>query len=329
MNVAQFNARKLRLLTSARDLAGRGQVLRSLGVELQSLSQDSPEFINLVRVLTRLLKFSIYEDVRSSVATILLNLNIQPVCSEPSRFEPLSGLLFDEADWSKLAKLGRIGHLEWAMQCHPYFIRLFSNTMEALMNSEGPLPPAWRNYIAILAASRYTCEYLVAEQAELFLANGGDPDWLKPPFSSVPRKIKSLSRLNVKLTHSPWTIDAADFEQVISEGRWSSSELAHALCILSTYHCLPSLVFTLGLNPECDSSQDSLVASEPGWSIDEVLPRCYGDQAKNNIITRICKPSAPSLAVTDFSAFDGFGALSEAKKPPERVGRPQMTDEEK
>lgn len=47
-----------------------------------------------------------------------------------------------------------------------------------ILRADGPLPHHMRNYIAILSAARFKCTYLVKQQEEEYLMNGGDPSWL-------------------------------------------------------------------------------------------------------------------------------------------------------
>ena len=57
---------------------------------------------------------------------------------------------------------GRLTHVHWLMGYHPQYLECFLNTHFYLMRAEGPVPFHWRCYIAILAASRHRCCYLVS-----------------------------------------------------------------------------------------------------------------------------------------------------------------------
>jgi len=74
------------------------------------------------------------------------------------------------------------------------------------MRAPGPLPPHMRNYIAILAAARFKCSYLVHQQEEEFLMNGGNPTWLNG-VEFTDNKIKKLLEVNAILAHQPWLLD--------------------------------------------------------------------------------------------------------------------------
>ena len=64
---------------------------------------------------------------------------------------------------------GRLTHVHWLMGYHPQYLECFLNTHFYLMRAEGPLPFNWRCYIAILAASRHRCCYLVSAARSLSL----------------------------------------------------------------------------------------------------------------------------------------------------------------
>jgi len=95
------------------------------------------------------------------------------------------------AAWSKLDSI---------FGMHPKYFESQLESHKCLMLGEGPLPPTWRNYIAIMAASRYNCHYLVFQQRRRFLHNGGDPEWLIG-ISKVPKKLRRLINLNALLAH--------------------------------------------------------------------------------------------------------------------------------
>ena len=79
------------------------------------------------------------------------------------------------------------------------------------MRAPGPLPLHLRNYIAILASSRFKCSYLVHQQEEEFIVNGGDPHWLQGVEYSDP-KIKKLLEVNAILAHQPWLLNKGALE---------------------------------------------------------------------------------------------------------------------
>lgn len=140
------------------------------------------------------------------------------------------------------------------MGWHPTFLQCYVNTMHVIMREDGPLPIPWRHYLAIMAASRYRCEYLICLEKFYFLSNGGDRDWLKGT-SSTPPKLQALLQLNALLAHQPWLITPEHIAALVSRkgpNSWSVSELVHAFVILSSFHSMCGFVYGMGLAPEAD-----------------------------------------------------------------------------
>ena len=227
----------------------------------------------------------------------------------------------------------RSSHLEWVLSSQGEFLDLHRKSSEAIMNADGPLPVSWRHYIAMLGAAAYSCEYLVRSQLELFLASDGDPLWLTEP-DSVPRKLQCLGQLSDVMAYRPWELDSSHIEAVTVCGRWSASELVHALLILASFHALPSLVFGSGIRIEDDMTlsdetchcstglADALLESEPVWEEVSPLPRCFSlTDAAPSLLQRLLQQSGAanpastrsisSSVEEPIAAFEGFGALNE------------------
>ena len=137
----------------------------------------------------------------------------------------------------------------------PEFFEEFARARKLVMLSDGPLPLSWRNFIAIMAASRLKCEYLIRLQEAEFLSNGGDSKWLEEGLrgSSVPSKLKNIVEINAILAHRPWMINRQHIAALVKgEDSWSLSELVHAIAILITFHSLSGVVFGHGVNNEID-----------------------------------------------------------------------------
>lgn len=77
---------------------------------------------------------------------------------------------------------------------HPSFHEKWFSTTHFLLRDAGPLQLPVRNYIAILAAARHKCQYLVRLQEEEFLLNGGDAKWLEG-FQEAPKKFQNIMPL--------------------------------------------------------------------------------------------------------------------------------------
>lgn len=126
------------------------------------------------------------------------------------------------------------------------------------MREPGPLPLHWRNYIAILAASRFNCSYLTALQESEFLINNGESDWLQGVEHS-PKKIQNLSTLIALMSHQPWLLTKEHIEKLVKgHDAWSISELVHAMLLVSTYVSLAGFLFGCGVTPEVDLEEDEM-----------------------------------------------------------------------
>ncbi|NWT99422.1 SESN3 protein, partial [Urocynchramus pylzowi] len=133
------------------------------------------------------------------------------------------------------------------MGYHPQYLDSFLKTQHYLMHMDGPLPFDCRHYIAIMAAARHQCRYLVNLHVLQFLRAGGDPQWLRG-LEFIPPKLRNLNEINKILAHRPWLITKEHIEKLlkISEWSWSLAELVHAVVLLAHCHALASFVFGCG-----------------------------------------------------------------------------------
>jgi len=148
---------------------------------------------------------------------------------------------------------GRFTHFEHVMLWFIDYLKTFSITYNYVMRINGPLPLQWRNYIAIMAASRHSCDYLVCFMEEEFLKNGGDPTWLSG-LGFIPPKLANLQQLNSLLAHQPWLLKKEHIESLIhnKDETWSIAELVHVIVLLCTFHSFSGLVLGCGILPEID-----------------------------------------------------------------------------
>jgi sestrin len=137
--------------------------------------------------------------------------------------------------------------------------------MNLVMRASGPLPLHMRNYIAIVAASQFRCQYLVSHQEQEFLQNGGEATWLKG-IDHVPKKISNLLEINAILAHEPWKI-TRDHVAVVVKGTdaWSIGELVHGLVIMATFRSLAGLVFGCGVAAEVDLALPDVEPVDHGY----------------------------------------------------------------
>ncbi|RMB98338.1 hypothetical protein DUI87_25243 [Hirundo rustica rustica] len=146
-----------------------------------------------------------------------------------------------------LASRGRLEAVTQQMGYHPQYLDSFLKTQHYLMHMDGPLPFDCRHYIAIMAAARHQCRYLVNLHVLQFLRAGGDPQWLRG-LEFIPPKLRNLNEINKILAHRPWLITKEHIEKLlkISEWSWSLAELVHAVVLLAHCHALASFVFGCG-----------------------------------------------------------------------------------
>lgn len=143
---------------------------------------------------------------------------------------------------------GAMDNLVKMLSFHPDFLREFMNSHNYLMYSQGALSYDSRHYIAIMAASRHKCIYLVRQQEKEFLSQNGQKKWLQG-IDFIPPKLKDLTELNKLLCHQPWLINKSHIEAMLKgKFSWSLTELIMAITILSKYHALAGFVFGCGIN---------------------------------------------------------------------------------
>jgi len=256
--------------------------------------------------LLRLARFCPWKEVRNTASTLLSELNgidgsglIANRLLRPSRFEKAGEypeLDLENKIWIDIfrSNAGRILSTHWALSFHERFLELFSEMLTTLMKSEGPLPAPWRNYLAIMGASRHSCEYIVRFQQEMFLLNGGDPQWLEDP-STIPRKLLAMEELNALLAHTPWQLNSETLKQFLhpedTKLRWNIQEFLSACSILSTHHALASFIYGLGLVTEEQScAPDDLGEDTEAFVIDDddtILPLCFVRTAKTSVKERL------------------------------------------
>ncbi|XP_033375437.1 sestrin-2 isoform X2 [Parus major] len=148
---------------------------------------------------------------------------------------------------------GRVDHIAMVMGLHPQYLSIFWKTQYLLLRMDGPLPYHKRHYIAIMAAARHRCSYLVGLHMGEFLQVGGDPAWLQG-LHCAPQKLRNLNEINKLLAHRPWLITKEHIEALLKPGEdsWSLAELVQALVLLTHYHSLASFVFGCGIKREED-----------------------------------------------------------------------------
>ena len=68
------------------------------------------------------------------------------------------------------------------------------------------------------AAGRHQCSYLIQQQVNEFLQQGGDERWLDG-LHSIPAKLRDLYEINKILAHRPWLITKDHIEVVATPSK--------------------------------------------------------------------------------------------------------------
>jgi len=151
------------------------------------------------------------------------------------------------------------------MSSHPRYMEMELKSFDLMFKQDGPLPILWRQYVAIMAASRYNCDYLVYLHRRQFLLSGGDPAWLLG-VHNAPQKLRRLLNINAILAHQPWLINTDDIAHLVEEASttFSVPELLLCMCIMSSIHAQAGFICSMGINLEHEdvfSGKDIL-----GWN---------------------------------------------------------------
>ncbi|EDV24569.1 uncharacterized protein TRIADDRAFT_25289, partial [Trichoplax adhaerens] len=147
---------------------------------------------------------------------------------------------------------GRITNIARVMSCHPKYMKIFQETHNQLFYGPGLLPHHWRHYIAILAASRHNCLYMMQLHAEAFRLYQRDIHWLKG-LSNASQKLINFEDLLNRLTYQPWTIQKEHIDElVVGESAWSISELVQAVVIVSHVVSVVGFYYGCGIHDEID-----------------------------------------------------------------------------
>ncbi|OAF69558.1 hypothetical protein A3Q56_02663 [Intoshia linei] len=149
----------------------------------------------------------------------------------------------------------RLTNVQEIMYFHPSYSCQFINLETFLMSDCGPLLKTYRHYIAIIAAARHKCKYLVELYTLNFLKCGGDQKWLTS-IKNTPLKLQNIQEVNKILAHKPWMINKChiyNLRHAQKGDSWSTSEMLQALIIMVHFHSLSSFVYGTGVAFESDT----------------------------------------------------------------------------
>ncbi|XP_068513795.1 sestrin-2 isoform X1 [Anas acuta] len=239
----------------------------------------------------------------------------------PSAFIPLEEILQEGVESSRRQLLieafvsaGRVDNITMVMGLHPQYLSSFWKTQYLLLRMDGPLPYHKRHYIAIMAAARHQCSYLVGLHMGEFLQVGGNPAWLQG-LHCAPQKLRNLNEINKLLAHRPWLITKEHIEALLKTGEhsWSLAELVQALVLLTHYHSLASFVFGCGINPEAE--QDGGHGARP--------PSPHGDSSPASEDSMGCSGGKDALQEVE-ALMERMKLLQESQQEEEGVTQEEM-----
>uniref|UniRef100_V5I9F8 Sestrin n=1 Tax=Anoplophora glabripennis TaxID=217634 RepID=V5I9F8_ANOGL len=204
----------------------------------------------------------------------------------------------------------RLDHVSQVMGYHPSYLDHFLKTQNFILRGDGPLPFDYRHYIAIMAAGRHQCSYLITLQKQEFLLQGGDHNWLKG-LNYIPQKLRNLYDINKILAHRPWLLNKSHIEK-LTKGKdsWSLAEVVHAIVILTHFHSLCSFVFSCGVNQELDQAGGYQYHSQDVAAIKQVTNSSSKSEPKdvpivntiqdwkNSTINSPPSPTEPEVGIT-------------------------------
>eukprot|EP00163_Fabomonas_tropica_P020705 TRINITY_DN36601_c0_g1_i1.p1 TRINITY_DN36601_c0_g1~~TRINITY_DN36601_c0_g1_i1.p1 ORF type:complete len:676 (-),score=156.89 TRINITY_DN36601_c0_g1_i1:291-2135(-) len=258
----------------------QGERHRGLESITSTLRGKGTRFVNEhLPTLMRLASEAPYSDVRDALGAYVeecrtsneqcaepaKRFNLRPNTSEsPSIFFPRDSLrTIDDLDEKGRAIVeeyflttGRVSNLVRVLFFHSEYLTHWAESVLAVMYAPGPLPPHLRHYVAMMAASRHGCRYLVRRQRAEFLYAGGNRKWIAG-VQFADTQVQRLAQLNTMLALRPWRLEKEHIDSLLSAGAdsWSVAELVHILTIYCMYHSLSCLCFALGVVPDIDDTE--------------------------------------------------------------------------
>jgi len=131
----------------------------------------------------------------------------------------------------------------------PNYSVLFREAHAAIFSETGPLPVSTRHYIAFLGARVAGCTILATLEQSLFLASGGNQQWLaqesqgKESSLAPNSKLRKLEQINVLLCKTPRLL-SSDHIKSLTDGdeSFSITEAVQALVVLIHTHGLATFL---------------------------------------------------------------------------------------
>ena len=222
---------------------------------------------------------------------------------------------------------GRVNNLHLLLETHKDYLNDFLDLFHSLMyENNGPLSQEHRQYLGLMAASRYECKPIIQECESQYQKFNGDMSWIKSGITSAPQKYQKLAKINAILAHQPWSISSNDIADLVNgKDAWSISEITQGFVILIMYHFLCGMYQGLCITPEIDHYYASTVQAIHS-QIKQEKKQEKEDEILTNVLDNILSPvvTQPQNS-TDSSIQNGVATLKLDK--PDEESKSDMNDD--
>eukprot|EP01080_Neovahlkampfia_damariscottae_P006804 gene6804-10970_t len=249
------------------DETKRKIAMKEVTTTLLKMAENPKALSNYGYLILRFAYDCPFEDISGTFKELIHDLEskdfiLSTVKNIPSKFIKTENLTPDIQLYKQFfLEDGTVGNLEKVLCFFPKFSSKLQATFNFVMKvGPGPLPYHIRNYLAILASSRYDCIYTLKNQEYEFLENGGDEEWLLDGVENVPKKIQKILEFNAMLAHQPWLLNEMNIEKLLkgnNEDTWTISEIIQSILIFSLYYGYSGMVHGLGIVNEFENIQSN------------------------------------------------------------------------
>ncbi|KNE59098.1 hypothetical protein AMAG_03441 [Allomyces macrogynus ATCC 38327] len=199
----------------------------------------------------------------------------------------------------------RLTHLDRVLAYFPKYLVAFRRAYRRLLfDMSGPLPRAWRLYLALMAAAQFRSVPVAGLLRVEYLQAGGDPAWLAH-LNTAPRKLVAFASANALLAHQPWQLTHEHIATLVDPMHatgdgWTLAELVHASAIVAMVHGMAAAAFATGLAPEWDAFGGAVVVPDDGLS---PSPTPSSLSRSDSAILNADAAATPADAVFDIPTF--------------------------
>ncbi|CAG9539709.1 unnamed protein product [Cercopithifilaria johnstoni] len=189
-----------------------------------------------------------------------------------------------------------------------------------------------RHYIALMAASRHSCHFLMDLHLQEFKRTGGKDEWLKGlSYASV--KVQNLDMLNAVLAHQPWSINVdhlTTLTKCCSPTNWCLSELVQASVILAHTHVLCSFVLGNDIvytNGQHTSSCEIIDDQNDSKCEIELLLECMDKLKKAKLSIDVKKPNEEEMEQSFLKVHNNCDSITAKTFETEETSLPENKSE--